>query len=190
MKKLSLFLTLLIVPFFATDLAAQGLGIGPQVGYQKAQDAENGKALFGVGARLKLTRTLGVEGSINYRSENYLNESIIARSWPVQATGLIYPLPFLYGALGFGWYNTTFDYNDELNALGVNDNTVQDVGWHLGAGVELPFGQSTKLTGDIRYVFLNYEFNQLEDVAGSVDPRDEDLNSDFIMLTVGIYFGL
>ena len=37
----------LILFFFVPQLTAQSLRIGPQVGYHKAKDAEEGKYLFG-----------------------------------------------------------------------------------------------------------------------------------------------
>ena len=162
---------------------AQGLGIGPQLGYQKANDAEEGKLMGGAAVRLKLTPMLGAEASINYRQEKYADDAVTVKSWPVLVTGLIYPLPILYGAAGFGWYNTTFDYDVDVPGVDVPDSeTTQEVGWHFGGGVELPIGSKLTMTGDIRYVFLNYDFEEV--------PGSEEIDSDFFMITVGLLFGL
>ena len=175
--------TLLIIGLIAlivTPMNAQGVSLGPQVGYYKAQDTD-GNFMGGVAWRMKLMPALGVEASINYRQEKYAKDYVTVRSWPVMVTGLFYPLPIAYGAIGAGWYNTTFDYNQETFSF-LKDETKQEFGWHFGGGVELPVGTNFKLTGDMRYVFLNYDF---EEIVGN-----SDLNSNFYVLSVGLLFGL
>ncbi|MFQ6113107.1 MAG: outer membrane beta-barrel protein [bacterium] len=168
-------LMILIVP----QVLAQGIGLGPQIGYQKAADADEGKFMFGAALRLKLTSALGVEGSINYRQEKFADEALTVRSWPVMVTGLIYPRPIIYGAVGAGWYNTTFDFDQ--NRVAAKDETNQQFGWHFGGGLELPIGSKSRLTGDIRYVFLDYDFKEI--------PFD-DVDSNFYVITAGFLFGL
>ncbi len=176
-------LTTALITLMATQVNAQSIGLGPQLGYQKAQDADKGDLMGGVALRLKLTPALGAEASVNYRQETYADEALTVRNWPVMVTGLIYPFPMVYGAVGAGWYNTTFDYNQsKFPSSSLKDETKQEFGWHFGAGVELPVGPTLKLTGDIRYVFLNYDFQQI--------PGRGDLKSDFYVATVGILFGL
>jgi opacity protein-like surface antigen len=178
LKKYILFMLIIfaIVPF----AYPQGLYVGPQLGYQKAKDSDKGNIMGGAALRLKLSEALGVEGSINYRREKFDSDAVSVKTWPVMVTGMFYPVPIIYGAIGAGWYNTTIEYGAALNALGVKNNTEQKFGWHLGAGVELPFSTMV-LTGDIRYVFLNYDFKGLP---------GRDINSDFIMITAGILFRL
>ena len=159
------------------------LTLGPQLGYQKSGDADNGKLMYGLALRIHGVPFIGFEGSINYRQESYLNDKITVKSYPVMVTGLLYVLPMVYGAVGFGWYNTKFDYSSDINNAGIADETKQKVGWHFGAGVQLPLGLNSDnyLTADIRYVFLNYEF---QGVPGS------DVNSNFYVITAGLQFGL
>lgn len=168
-----------LIALCAAGAMAQGVSIGPIVGYNKSRDADDGKILGGGAVRLRLMPGLGVEGAVGYRQEDYANGGVHVKSWPVMVTGLIYPLPVVYGAIGAGWYNTSVDY-DAAKFPGIPGDTKQQVGWHFGAGVELPAG-STRITGDIRYVFLNYNFN-------SVPGRD--INSDFYVATVGLLFDL
>jgi opacity protein-like surface antigen len=170
-----------LMTLVVTQVSAQSISLGPQVGYYKAQDADEGKFMGGVACRLKLTPVLGAEASINYRQETYADDALAVRSWPVMVTGLIYPLPMVDGAIGAGWYNTTFDYDQDKLPL-LKDETTQAFGWHFGGGVELPVGSNFKLTADIRYVFLNYDFKEI--------PGSEDLNSNFTVVTVGFLFGL
>jgi len=179
MKKLIL---LFIVIGFTQTIHAQGVAIGPVLGYHKAPDAEEGSFLGGAAVRLKLSKTFGVEGAFLVRSEKYAKNTIKVTNYPVMVTGLFYPLPIVYGAVGAGWYNSKIEYRFDTPVSSVTDEqTVQDFGWHFGAGVELPLSYNINLHGDIRYVFLNYEF---EDVPGS------NVENDFIMINVGLLFEL
>ena len=178
--------TLLIMGLIALLVApviAQSVSLGPQVGYYKAKDADEGNFMGGAAWRFRFTPMLGLEASINYRQEKYADDALTVRSWPIMVTGLIYPVPLAYGAIGAGWYNTTFDYDqDNIQYQAIKDETTQEFGWHFGGGAELPVSEKLKLTGDIRYVFLNYDF---EEIPGSGDP-----NSNFYVITVGLLYAL
>jgi outer membrane protein W len=137
--------------------------------------------MFGGAVRVKLIPLLGVEGAIGYRQEEFANETLTIRTWPVMVTGLIYPLPVVYGLIGAGWYNTKFDY-DQSSFPSLADETKQEFGWHFGAGAELPVGSNSKLTADLRYVFLNYDFKAI--------PGRGDLDSNSYVITAGFLFGL
>ena len=161
--------------------------LGPQLGWQKANDADNANLLFGGAFRSKLSPSFAIEASIDYRKEEYDNGSVDVSTWPVMVTALIYPVPVLYGAIGAGWYNTSITYSTDLQLFGASNQTEQKFGWHFGAGVEVPLGMSMSnpgaiLTADIRYVFLNYDFQQF--------PGTEGLHSNFVYMTVGLLFGL
>jgi opacity protein-like surface antigen len=169
-----------LITLMVAQANAQSISLGPQIGYYKVPDADKGSFMGGAAWRLKLTPVLGAEASINYRQEKYADGALTVRSWPVMVTGLIYPLPVVYGAVGAGWYSVTLDY-DQSKLPFVQDETTQKFGWHFGGGVELPLG-SLKLTGDIRYVFLNYDFKQI--------PGSGDMKSNFTVVTVGLLFGM
>ncbi len=178
---------IMLAIFSAVPAAAQvGLSVGPQVGFYKSKDADAARAMFGAALRLRLSDGLGVEGSINYRKEEYANGYVTVKSMPVMATGLLYVLPIVYGAVGAGWYNTKIEYNDmptlSGNTVTISDETQQNFGWHFGGGLELPLGKSAKLVGDIRYVFLNYEFKTIPGTGG--------MKSDFYVITAGLLFNL
>jgi opacity protein-like surface antigen len=182
-KKLFVFA---LVLFFVVQANAQGLSIGPQLGFYKANDADQTKMMYGAAARAKLLPMLGVEGAINYRQESYANDLVKVKSWPITVTGMLYVLPIVYGALGAGWYNVTIDYDQSINDMGFADKTTQKFGWHLGAGAELPLG-SAKLAGDLRYVFLDYKLGEvLKDLPNS----DNQVNSNFYVISVSLLFGL
>ena len=171
--------TMALSAYLAPQAGAQSLSLGPQAGYQKAKDADDGKLMGGLALRLKLSQSLGVEGSINYRQEKF-NDALTVRSWPIMVTGLFYPLPVAYGAIGAGWYNSKFDFEAPGNAASIEERK-QEFGWHFGCGVELPLGAHTKLAGDVRYVFLNYDFDKVPGVQ---------IDRDFYVITAGILFGL
>jgi opacity protein-like surface antigen len=177
-KKILVILGLITV--LVAPVNAQSVSLGPQVGYYKAQDAD-GNFMGGVAWRFKFTPLFGLDASINYRQEKYANDALTVRSWPIMVTGLIYPLPIVYGAIGAGWYSTTFDYDQNKFSF-LKDETTQEFGWHFGGGVEFPVGSNFKLNGDIRYVFLDYDFKEI--------PGSDDLKSNFYVITVGLLFGL
>ena len=154
--------------------------IGPQVGYFKASDADNGNIMPGAALRLRLANALGFEASIDFRQEHYRNEAITLKSWPVLITGLFYPTQNIYGAIGVGWYNTQIEYSKELNFL--SDKSSQKFGWHFGAGVEMPLSKKIKLATDFRYTFLNYDFEEV--------PGSSNISSDYFIITAGLFFQL
>jgi opacity protein-like surface antigen len=178
-KKISLILGLTALLF--TQVNAQTINLGPQLGFYKAQDADDGTYTGGVALRLKFMSVLGAEASISNRQEKYANGTLTVHSWSVMITGLIYPLPIVYGAMGIGWYNGTAHYDQSRLPL-FTDETVQKVGWHFGGGLELPITTYLLLTGDFRYVFLNYNFKAI--------PGSGDLKSNFTVITVGILLNL
>jgi len=170
------FLIMGLTALLVSQVNAQSINLGPQLGYYKAQDADDGTYTGGVTMRLKFMSVFGVEASINNRQEKYANGALTVRSWPVMVTGLIYPLPIVYGAMGFGWYHGTLHYDQSRLPL-FTDETVQKVGWHFGGGLEFPITTYLLLTGDFRYVFLNYDFKAI--------PGRGDLKSNFTVITVG-----
>jgi hypothetical protein len=135
--------------------------------------------LYGAALRVKFLPALALEGSISYRQDDIAGGIGTAKTWPVQVTGLLYPLPIAYLAVGAGWYNTSFDFDSDVL---FEDDTQQEFGWHFGGGVEIPLGGVVGLIADLRYVYLDYNF---ESVPGVGDVQD-----DFYMATAGLLFRL
>lgn len=152
---------------------------GPQIGVSKSPDEEP-NLIGGAALRLRLHKVLGLEGSINYHQESFADDALTVKSWPIQVTGMLYPLPYLYGSMGAGWYMTTLDYDPDIEFL--DDDTSDEFGWHFGGGVELPINDAVHLTGDLRYVFIDYDFEGIPGI-------DEDVDSNFFMATAGLLFG-
>jgi opacity protein-like surface antigen len=152
--------------------------IGPHLGWYKAADADDGKVMFGGAIRVKLSNSFGAEGSVDYRAEDYRNESIIVRSWPVMLTGMLYPVENIYGAIGVGWYNSEIDFEKDLDFI--DSKSSQEFGWHFGAGVEIPMSERILLNGDFRYTFLNYDFEEV--------PGSDEISSDIFAITAGLLY--
>ncbi len=167
----------------AVELEAALVLVGVQGGYEKTRDADTGSFMGGAAVRVHLPLPilkLGAEASVQYRQDEF--GAITVKSWPVMVTGLWYPLSIVYAGVGVGWFNTTFDYDESQFAPNtVQDETKQEFGWHFGGGLEIPVGPVT-ITGDIRYVFLNYDFETI--------PGTDSVNSDFYVITGGILFRL
>jgi hypothetical protein len=181
MKKKLAILTIFLTAVFASQ--ASGLDwtesrayLGPQFGFYKSADADDTKLLIGGVLRGRIHPALGLEASLSYRNETFHEGRLEVTSWPVMLTGMVYPLPIVYGLMGVGWYNSSFDY------LQAQDRNEQEFGWHFGGGLEWPVGGNSKFYTDIRYVFLDYEFDAI--------PGLEDTNSNFYMVSAGLLFGL
>jgi len=174
----------LLLLFTGSALYSQSVHFGPELGFYNATNADGSRLMGGLALRIHLARALGIEASVNYRSEDYSGGRVTVRSWPVMVTALLYPVPVVYGAVGAGWYNTAIDYNSGFLGIpgySVTD-TKQDFGWHFGGGVDLPVGGHTRLVGDIRYVFLDYGFREFPGSAG--------INANFYVVTIGLLFRL
>lgn len=164
------------------------LGIGPRLGYYKADDAEEGSFYGGAQIRARLGRVVGLEGAIDYRTaqEYDLGEfSADVRQIPVTASALLF-LPVSesfqpYAVAGLGAYYDMIDYNEEAESIpGLEDDHSVDFGYHLGFGLELPFNRNTALNVDYRYIFLDPGSDSFGDV------EDADFSGN--VLTVGLMF--
>jgi hypothetical protein len=158
--------------------ATSGVSFGPQVGVSKSP-GKDANLIAGAALRLRLIPVIGVDASINYHQEEFAGDGLVVRSWPVQVTGLLYVLPVAYAAMGAGWYMTTFDVEGAPGVV-LEDDTETDFGWHFGGGLEIPLGYTAKLVGDLRYVFIDYDFAAV--------PGSGEVNSDFYMATAGLLF--
>jgi opacity protein-like surface antigen len=139
-----------------------GVGLGAHYSWVRNQETEESANMFGAMVRLR-GQVLGVEGAVDYRNED-LGGNVELKSWPVSASLMVFPIPYAYGLAGLGWYNTTLDFPD--GSL-FEDQTDTQLGYHLGAGVELPVSNSVGLTGDFRYHFVDYEFDEIPDSFGN-----------------------
>jgi opacity protein-like surface antigen len=127
------------------------LSIGPRVTYAAPKDADTGAWSVGVQARMHLSLGLGLEGSIDNRSNNFSKLTTIT-TYPVQVSLLAYLFPgailspYLIG--GVGWYYTQVYGPFSLN------HTDSRFGLHAGAGLEYVLSKSLSLDVSYRYIWL------------------------------------
>jgi len=179
MKRMhTILLTGFLIIVATTPAIANGPGLG--IHYSSVLNQNTDERTDMLGAQLRLRgRYAGLEGSIDYRNDE-LGGNVELKSWPVSASLLIYPIPPVYALAGLGWYNSTIDFPD---ASLYDDATTTELGYHLGAGLEVPVSQALSLTGDFRYLFIDYEFDEIPSSVGKV-------NSDSFTLNAGLLFYL
>ena len=164
-----------LVLVWAGSSNATGLGLGAHFSRVHNQSSEDNSNMLGIQARLR-GPVIGVEGAIDYRNDD-LGSGIELKTWPVTASLLVYPIPAAYALAGLGWYNTTLDF--PANSVFEN-NTQSSLGYHFGAGVELPLAPMFKLMGDVRWQFVDYEFEDIPSSIGKVDADSYSLNAGFL----------
>jgi len=163
---------------YVANAQSAGFGIGAHYSWVRNQESEESTDMFGLMARMR-GEVLGVEGAIDYRNED-LGGNVEMKTWPVTVSLMVHPIPIVYGMAGLGWYNSTLDFPD--GSL-FEDQTDTQLGYHLGAGVELPMSPNVRLTGDFRYHFVDYEFDEIPSSIGNAD-------ADALSLSGGIIFYL
>ncbi|MCB4791899.1 MAG: porin family protein [Elusimicrobia bacterium] len=173
----------LILPAMVSAETAQvgmkQLSIGPRATYSIPKDADQGQWYAGAQVRLHVSPTMGLEGSIDYRRNDYGRFTTI-RTYPVQASLLAYLLsgmnwsPYLLG--GGGWYYTQVD-----GAAGFSHDTSR-FGTHLGFGFELMVNEGLSLDGSYRYIWLESVTSK---DANLIDKTYQDSGS---MITIALNF--
>jgi opacity protein-like surface antigen len=170
MRKIGMGLLLIVVAMlWGGSASANGLGIGARYTFVRNIESHKNTNMIGVLGRLR-GPVIGVEAAIDYRKDD-MGGDVSVTTWPVTATLLIYPFQPIYGLAGFGWYNATVKY--PVGASTVSKTTTQ-LAYHLGAGIEIPVSPGISLNGEFRYIFLNYEFDKLEDFPSDISKRKAD----------------
>lgn len=174
----------------ASDRAAikNTFGIGPRLGYYKAEDAEDGNFYGGVQARLRLGAVVGIEGAIDYRAgQKYGFGSYTVETSSIPVTGSIMIFAPIsnafspYGLAGIGAYYTRYDYDEPIEGIEIEDDSSFNMGYHLGFGAEFPFNDNVALNVDYRYIFLNPDENE-------ESLEDADFNSNAFTAGLMFYF--
>lgn len=169
---------LLGAALFLSAAPASAVEVIPSVGLTRSVDSDDTESLLGLALRGSLVGdVIKTEIGAQYRSESLYGGDLELRQWPVTASLWLSPVPSLYAGAGVGWYHTTFDYEDEL---GLDDNTEQEFGVHVGGGLKVPLFPQAALDLQGRYVFMQDQESQL--VPESFDP-------DFWSLSLGLAIG-
>lgn len=128
----------------------------------------------GAQARLYLTEFFAIEGSADYRKNDFGGTTV--RTFPIQLSGLIYLLPgkrlspFLIG--GGGWYYT------DVDGPGGFEDVQQRFGLHGGGGLQLMVNRHWSVDGSYRWVWL-------ERIRGQGNQKFQDEGH---MVTVGLNY--
>jgi hypothetical protein len=162
--------------------SAAATEIIPSVGLTRSVDGNDEAKPYGSLALRHdvLTKYLDAEVGIAYRQESRFNDQLKVRQWPVTASLWVNPISALYAGGGVGWYHMTFDYADALETAGIDDNTEQEFGVHVGGGLKVPVANHAAIDLNGRYVMLRDQENKL--IPGDFDP-------DFWNTSLGIAFG-
>lgn len=181
MRKLILFLVVLITATFSLHLNAQDYrlddgdnltdnkaGIGPRIGYYKAEDADDGNMFIGLQTRIRAGKVFGFEIAGEYRGkQKYTIGGGEVKITQIPVTGSI--LLFVpvnphfqpYGLVGAGAYYTIYDYDGSF--IDPDDDSVVNYGYHLGFGLDMPLDESVAINVDYRYLFLDGDNDDIED---------------------------
>ena len=157
----------------------QSFSIGPRASYFKPKDADKGSYSGGVQARVHFTPVLGLEGSVDYRKDDYDN-GVSIKTYPVQASLMGYLIPHSpvspYVLGGTGWYFT------QVKGPAVDTETDNRLGFHAGAGLEVMLNESLSFDGSYRYIWL-------EDVSThQSQPLDKTYSDSGSMITLAMNF--
>jgi opacity protein-like surface antigen len=191
MKKLVLTLSMLALATSALAESKRVLGIGAHVGYSEASDAKDGTAIYGGDLSVRGFSLIGALVEVGYREDDVeVNDptgtirDAELEMIPVLLSLQVFPFadslgpfnPFAIG--GVGWYITRAEIRGRVGEFegSFTDHDVS-TGYHFGGGTDLNLGDHLTLTADIRYVFLETD---LEDV--------DDVEADGIRMTGGVKF--
>jgi opacity protein-like surface antigen len=169
---------------------ARTLGVGAHVGYSDAKNAD-GTYHIGGNLSLRLAEIVGGLLEVEYRKDDVdvgggFRGDVDVEYIPILASVQVFPFADRLGAIspyaigGYGWYVTRTEIRGEV--AGINGRFTDydhSEGWHLGAGADFNLGPNLTLSGDVRWVWLETNFEDIDDV-----------DSDGIRLTFAVKFFL
>jgi opacity protein-like surface antigen len=156
---------------WAAPVSAQGFGLGARFAWvTRDVDVEDDTVRFFGGQLRLLSERIGIELSLDRRSESFelLNQKVTET--PIQASFLLRLAsgsvsPFLLG--GPGWYRRTVETIDRPDDPSVSET---EFGWHAGGGLEILPNRHFGIHGDYRYTFLDFGDDDDEGFIGGLLP--------------------
>jgi hypothetical protein len=138
-------------------------GFGLRAGFLDREEADGRPHSAGAFVRLH-SGALGVEvGADRWTFERADGAEVT--STPITFGLLAYPVPFAYALAGGGLYDASITQP----TLGL-DRDASELGWVLGAGLELPIVPALRFTGDVRWGFIDRDRERLALLG--LDDRD------------------
>ena len=184
MKRMIAIFLLLVGTALAQKEPDSYFAMGPSLGFYATPDTDHWNTVVGVHSRYKFN-FVGAELAINYKSEQYNNDIIWVKSWPIRASVLLYPLPWMYAIGGIGYYELYIDYNQNYDQLVDFENeSKQQWGAHAGLGVEKTISKTSILVVEMRYSNIDYDFTPFP------TSSDIDTNAFAIVATMLFKFGV
>lgn len=166
-----------ILTLLLAGVAHADLGLGAKGAWVTNRDTEDSVGM--VGGFLRLGPPMfQLEAGVDYRNEEPSNE-LQVRTWPFTVGVVVSPLPIMYAVAGVGWYHTTLDF--ATPAL-YKDDTTTEFGYHAGAGLKFPIVPAVSAIADVRYSYVNYDFNEFADALGDFDKGN------YVSLNAGLMF--
>jgi opacity protein-like surface antigen len=158
-----------------------GVSLGGRAAYiwNQGADAEDGDFFGGAQLRVYLAKFFAIEGSADFRQQQFGGGTTTVDIYPVQLTGLLYVIPnspvspFLLG--GVGWYFT------DVRGPGGFDESQNRTGAHVGAGIQFFMHRHWSLDATYRYLFTD----RITTRAGNANIS---VNGDGHMVTGGLNF--
>ncbi len=180
MKKLYLILLLVAGASFAQKEPITFFSMGPSAGLYATPDTDTWNTIVGVGARFKYN-FIGVELGARYKSEQYNNDVVWVKSWPVSASVLLYPFQWLYASAGVGYYDLYLDYNQSYEQLAdFGNESKQRWGTHAGLGIEMQISKTSILAVEVQYSKIDYGFRTF--------PGSSDINTNALSFLATMFF--
>jgi hypothetical protein len=177
MPRLAVASLLLLAALAAGVSIANAAEIIPAAGMTRSVSGEETEPFGSLSIRGQLAPLLATELGVAYRSETLSGDIGEVRTWPLTASLWLTPVPALYAGGGVGWYNMSFDFDDNLSPP-LESHTEQEFGLHLGGGVRVPFNEKAALDLNGRYVMMREQ----ED-----DPLvPEQFDPDFWSMALGL----
>lgn len=160
--------------------ASRAAELVPSVGLTRSTDSDDTKSNVGLALRGNMAGpVLQSELGVSYRSDAYYGGALKVKQIPVTASLLVFPIPTLHADAGVGWYNTKYDYDATFPPSA--DETKQQFGVHLGAGLQFPLAPKVGVDMTGRYVFM-------KDQESRIVPTT--FNPDFWTMSLGLAFKL
>ncbi len=165
----------------AEDGEYNRFSLGPRAAYFDPKDSDDATWMGGAQLRVPFTPALALEGSIDYRKDEYANGAVTVHTYPVQASLLFYlnpnkPVsPYLLG--GAGWYFTKV----EVDAINMEESDNR-FGLHAGGGLQFWLSPSVSMDGSYRYIWLD----NLKTQDSSL--QNKEFNDSGHMVTIGLNF--
>jgi opacity protein-like surface antigen len=152
----------------APDTQAQTFGIGGRIVWvtgaeSPLQDPESSSTrLTGAFVRLRASKRVGIEVSMDFRTARDAEETIEVKSTPLQVSGLFYLLKGTvapYAVVGAGWYKTRVELLEtpDAPAAAINMAETTEFGYHAGLGGEVMLGKHASIFVDYRYTFVDIQ---------------------------------